>query len=360
MAFIPGESPRPTEEEVKKEQQPDTVDISGSEELDKKGTTIGADTEIAPKQEREYDKLGNQLEEFKDLLADKKEEDAVRLSQEMIGQKVESAEEAKEIYKKKLELYKAATELIKENKRTKQIAGIIKQIKKEGKFEFGGKEFNTKETRRLKKEGAKINGRLILGVNGKYYFEIAGVKFSLGEAKELKTSRGRQPKVADALLVPPPLPEQPSDLPKQTEEEPPPIPEVGQAQVLSPEPAESSAIEQTEPKQSLPDDTKERAWGTTITPPIEVAPEEVVAGDAEARIDPLRSARLSPKTEQNPEQQEETVLELQSQIGEGFQLNPTDEQLNGRNKFEVELVVPKKPQQSQAIKEKKRWWQIWK
>jgi beta-glucosidase-like glycosyl hydrolase len=159
MGFIPGETPREVQEEIKKEQQLDTADVLGAEELDKKATTVGADTEIMPKKEREYDRLGNQLDEFKTLKKSEKER-VLELAQEMAGKKVKDIEEAKEIYKKKLGLYKTATGLLKGNKRTGQIKDIIKQIKEEGRFEFGGKEFDTDETRKLKKDGKKINGRV--------------------------------------------------------------------------------------------------------------------------------------------------------------------------------------------------------
>ncbi|GEM_PF-6408641 len=218
------------------------------------------------KKEREYDKLGRQISDFEiawkranELVKEKKglakkgllpeiykeelaiinkifsalSRNIVKLAGEMLGRSLVGVvkeelgkkadpkseefkkiltDKAKEIYEKKSGLYNTAKRLLKGNLKTGQIKKIINEARESGKYG---------------QNGEKINGRLILGKNGKYYFEIAGKIYPVAEGKKISKRGGRPPSEVDALPVvvePPPLPEQP-------QEEPPPLSETEQSQV---------------------------------------------------------------------------------------------------------------------------------
>jgi len=352
MGFRQVERLQQPEEEIKEGQQPDTVDLSGAEDteiikkqeedfvigkpLKERGVRMNVKTEAGKNIESfeevmeaalpsgEYGKLALQLGEFKTLWAEGEEEGAIKLAQKMSGKKIRSAEEAKEIYKKKLGLYKIAEKIIDSKKIKQQIAKIIKDVKEAGEYEKDGKIIKLKT-------GQKINGRLILDKKGEYHFEIAGKYFDIKKGNKMQGKKGKKPLPADALVVPPPLPEQSkpegqisdvfqvhtlytpevsgelpqqeqqeppalpeqppalSKQPEQTEEEPPPLPVVEQGQ-------NSEAVEKPpelpqdlpRQEQELPDDTREREWGNTITPPAEVKAEETAEGKIESDIQSLR------------------------------------------------------------------------
>jgi hypothetical protein len=200
-------------EQVKKNEWGDPImDITPPPE-------IPAQVETKPeKKEREYDKLGRQLGEFKVLWGEKKDEEVIKLAKEMAGKKVKDAEEAKEIYKKKSGLYKTATKIIESSRIRKQLKEIADAVREAGEYKKGGK------TIKIKKED-KIDGRLFFK-NDKYYFEFGGKLFLV--EKKLVDKKGKAPLKADVLPVPldtpPPLPEEPPALPDQPQEEPPELP----------------------------------------------------------------------------------------------------------------------------------------
>jgi hypothetical protein len=341
MGFRPEKLQQP-EEEIKEEQQPDTVDISGAGELDKKGTAIGADTEIVKKQEEvmeaelpsgEYGKLALQLGEFKALWTGGKEKEAIKLAKKMSGRKIKSAEEAKEIYEKKLGLYKTAEKIISSKKIKQQLARIIKDVKEAGEYEKDGKKIKLRK-------GEKVNGRLILDKKGEYHFEIAGKYFDIKKGNKIQDKKGKKPLPADEMVIPPPLPQEPPELPRQEQQEPPALPE--QLEQTEEEPAEPVITDQPTQEQELPDNTKERVWGETITPPVEVKAEEVVAGDSEAEIDPLRGARLLPETEQQPAQPETPA---EPEFNNEYTLVVDD----GKEKGNLEIPVPERSGEQNEI-----------
>lgn len=214
----------------------------------KKGEPIQHDTleatvenEKTDKKEREYDKLGRQLEEFKALWTDGKEKEAIDLATEMsAGKEVADKKEAKEIYKKKLGLFNTATKIIKSKEIRQQLKKIADTARESGEYKKGDKLI------KLKKED-KIDGRLFFR-NDKYYFEFGG-KLFLVEQKKLANKKGRPPSPAapaDALQVdaePPPLPQ-------EVQQEPPPLPETEQNQ------ATSEANSESDVKPLPPDDIR--------------------------------------------------------------------------------------------------------
>ena len=232
--------------------------------------------EAAPgreKKEREYDKLGRQISEFEtawkranDLVKEKKSlakkgllpeiykesladinrefltksKEIIKLAGEMSGRNlIKDAKEelgletdpkayekeefknlitkkAQEIYEKKSGLYNTAKRLLKGNLKSGQVKKIINEARESGKYG---------------QNGEKINGRLILGKSGKYYFEIAGKTYPVVEARKLakKESAGKPPSEADFL----PVIIEPPSLSQEARQELPPQSESEQSQVTS-------------------------------------------------------------------------------------------------------------------------------